>query len=267
MAANPADWAALLDEVDAPTAVDGTPGVYTSYDANRLAALQRIYPHVWVGRLSFSTGSGTSYCSAAVISGNNIVTAGHCVYDTFGNPNHFYSNWIFTPAYRNGNAPYGSFTASTCWVLVSWINQVAPYNINSDAPHDVAVCEMNPNGFGTLNNVVGWAGREWNTSYIRHVHNLGYPFRNFNNVLIANPGAYLRLCTAETYQQASEVRGMGCNWGGGISGGPWLTGYAPGVVSGRVTTVNSGIFIGSQNIFGGRFNSNNIVPLCNAAGC
>ena len=36
-------------------------------------------------------------------------------------------------------------------------------------------------------------------------------------------------------------------------------GYADGV--------NSGLFVGTRNLYGPRFNSNNIVPLCTAAAC
>ena len=89
---------------NAPAAADGTSGIYTSYIANWLSNDQTIYPHRWVGRLSFTTPSGTSYCSATSISNNHIVTAAHCVYDT-PSRNQYYSNFVFTPAYRNGSAP------------------------------------------------------------------------------------------------------------------------------------------------------------------
>ncbi len=60
---------------------------------------------------------------------------------------------------------------------------------------------------------------------------------------------------------------MGCNYGRGISGGPWIVGYAPTLVAGAADGVNSGLFIGTQNLYGERFNDSNIVPLCNSAGC
>ena len=275
-AAYPQDWLEVqdLEGLEAPDALGpdalemptGTSQTYTSYKINTLSSVQTVYPHRWVGRLSFTTSSGTAYCSATAISGNVMLTAAHCLYDSTNNQ--WYSNWVFTPAYRNGNAPFGTFAAQTCWVLTSWVNLSGSYAINSWAPHDVGVCKMGKNSAGqTLNTAVGWMGREWNFSYIRHVHNMGYPFRDYNNALITDAGKYLVTCVAETFQQASEVRGMGCNWGGGISGGPWVRGYAQNVVNGYATGVNSGIFIGTQNIYGARFNSNNIVVLCNAAGC
>ena len=267
-AAYPEDWAALEESaaaMDAETP-DGTSEVYTGYTVNQLASMQKIYPHRWLGRISFSAPGGTSYCSGTSISGNVMVTAAHCLYDS--ETNRWYSNWAFTPAYRNGNAPYGTFPATTCWVLTAWINLNGSYNVNGWAPFDVGVCKMGNNSKGqTMNNAVGWLGREWNASYTRHVHNMGYPFRDYNLSPLPNAGAYLRTCVAETFQQAAEVRGMGCHIASGNSGAAWIVGYAPNVVSGWVTGIHSGGSGGVQTRYGARFNSNNIVPLCNAAGC
>lgn len=272
-AAYPQDWAALKDTMEAADlseadlfGPEGTSQIYTSYIVNQFAALQTVYPHKWIGRLSFSVPGGTAYCSATSISGNVMLTAAHCLYDSTNN--RWYSNWVFTPAYRNGNAPYRTFAATQCWVLTAWVNLAGNYSINSWARHDVGVCKMGRNSANqTLNNAVGWMGREWNQPYVRHYHNLGYPFKNYNNQNLTDAGKWLRTCVAETFQQTTETRGMGCNLGGGISGGPWMRGYAPNVVSGWANGVNSGIYIGTQNIYAGRFNSNNIVPLCNAAAC
>lgn len=266
--AYPLDWenleaAVIGAEASTPT---GTSGVYSSYVVNQVAAMQTQYPHRWIGRLSFSTPGGTRYCSGTSIAGNVMLTAAHCLYDTTNN--RWYSSWVLAPAYRNGNAPYGTFAATQCWVLAAWVNLTGNYSINSWARHDVGVCRMGRNSANQLlNSAVGSMGRQANQPNIRHYHNLGYPFRNFNDALLPNAGLYLRTCVAESFLQTTETRGMGCNLGGGISGGPWMTGYAPGVVTGFADGVNSGGFIGVQNIYGARFNSNNIVPLCNSAGC
>ncbi len=254
--------------LDSPTPADDTSGssqVYTSYMLN-WAPAQTIYPHKWVGRLSFSTIGGTSYCSATAISGNNFVTAAHCVYDT--SANRWYSNWVFTPAYRAGSAPYGSFAATTCTILTSWVNLSGSFTINGWSKYDVAVCTVGRNSANqTLNTAVGWAGRSWNAGYVRHYHDLGYPFNSTNNTPLPFAGMYLRTCAAESFQQTTDTRGMGCNLGPGISGGPWLIGYSLGVLNGYVDGVNSGYYIGTANMYGPRFTSTNIVPLCSARGC
>lgn len=244
----------------------GTSQVYTSYSVNNKTALWKVYPHKWVGRLSFTTPDGTAYCSATAISGNNIVTAAHCIYDSTNN--RWYSNWVFSPAYRAGISPYGTFTASVCWVLTNWVNLSGSYSINGWAKYDVAVCEMNNNSSGqTLNAAVGWAGRSWNYGYNQLHFVNGYPWRNTSNVLLSSAGYYLRSCTAESFQQTTDTLGSGCNYGPGISGGSWLRNYRALESSGNVNSVCSGMYLGVTNSYGPRFNSNNIVPLCNSAGC
>ena len=272
-AAYPKDWAAGQTAAEEPAADSaaadtptGTGSVYSSYIVNRTTTTQSMYPHRWVGRVSFTTPGGTSYCSATSISNNVMLTAAHCLYDSTGNQ--WYSNWVFSPGYRVGSAPFGSFAATQCWVLTNWINLSGSYSINGWAQHDVGVCKMGNNSSGsTLNNAVGWMGRQWNYPYVRHFHNVGYPFRDYTDAFLDGAGAYLRTCVAESFQQTTETRGMGCNHGRGISGGPWIIGYAPQSVTGAADGVNSGLYIGTQNIYGARFNSNNIVPLCNAAVC
>lgn len=264
------DWEAWGDEValEAPADVPtGTSSVFTSYPVNTQTALWQIYPHIWDGRLTFITPSGNSSCSATVVSGNNIVTAAHCVYDTTNN--RFYSNWVFTPAFRNGSTPYGTFAARTCTVLTAWVNLSGSFSINTWSRHDVAVCTMNNNSVGqTLNGAVGFAGRLWDADTRQLVFNSGYPARDYTDAVLANgPAQYLRSCTAETFLQTTETLGSGCVYGRGISGGSWLVNYKPLVVSGQVNSVNSGLFLNEQNLYGARFNSNNIVPLCTARGC
>ncbi|MFO7664480.1 MAG: trypsin-like serine protease [Chloroflexota bacterium] len=276
-AAYPQEWAefdrAVLDTldiyaIDSPAAEDGTSQIFTSYTINQQAAVQKNFPHRVSGRLSFTTPSGTSYCSASVVSPNNIiVTAAHCIYDT-PSRNQFYTNIVFTPAYRAGNAPYGTYPFQTCWVLNSWVGLSGSYSINTWADDDVAVCRMRNNSAGqSLSNMVGWFGRGWDWGYVQHFHTLGYPFRNTSDALLTNAGAYLRSCQSESFQQATNVVGTGCNLSRGHSGGPFVVGYSLAAVSGQVRSVYSGFFIGTQNAYGARFNSNNIVPLCTAAGC
>ena len=270
-AAYPSDWQASgAADFAADSFADefaGTSQVYSSYTVNRWTPVQKIYPHKWVGRFSFHTSSGTSYCSATAISNNHIVTAAHCVYDT-ASRNVWYTAKVFTPAYRDGNAPYGTFPTTACTILTAWVNLSGSFAINSWTQYDVAVCQVGTNSAGqTLNNAVGYAGRQWDYGYVRSFFDMGYPFNNYLDNTIGDAGKFLRTCASESFQQATDVLGTGCNWSRGISGGPWLIAYAPPTVSGYVNSVNSGFFVGTANLYGIRFNSNNIVVLCNASGC
>ena len=267
-AAYPQDWAeedfAPREPIDVPT---GTAGVYTFYDVNTNPALWQIYPHIWDGKLTFNTPGGPASCSATVTNGNNIVTAAHCLYDTTANV--WYSDWVFTPAFRNESAPYGTFPWAGCSVLPAWVNLSGAFNINTWTRHDVAVCTMGNNTAGqTLNEAVGWAGRLWDADYRQLNFNSGYPANTYTDDLITDgPAQYLRACTHESFQQTTDTLGGGCFWGRGISGGSWFVGYKPFVPSGWINSVNSGLFLNRQNIYGARFTSNNIGLLCAARGC
>jgi hypothetical protein len=242
-------------------------GAYTSYDVNTHSELWRVYPHIWSGKLTFTMPGGEASCSATAISGNNIVTAAHCVYDT--SIDLFHSNWVFTPAFRNGRAPFGTFTASACTVLDDWIALSGDFSVNSWSRHDVAVCTMNRNSAGqTLNDAVGWAGRLWDAGNRQLVFNSGYPARAYNDDFISNgPAQYLRSCTSETNLQTKDTLGSACDWGRGISGGSWLVGYRPLVATGQINSVNSGFFVNDQRLYGARFTRRNIVALCDAREC
>lgn len=249
-------------------ALDGTESIYTAYTVNWKPELWRIYPHRWQGKLTFTTPSGDASCSATAISNNNIVTAAHCVYDTEYN-NRWYTNKAFHPAYRAGQRPYGTFPTTTCSILTAWANLAGDYRINTWAPFDLAVCSVGPNSAGsTLNDAVGWAGRSWNHGYSQLVFQGGYPTRNYNLNILGSPGQYLRSCTAESFQQAWNVLGMGCPYKRGNSGGSWLRHYHPNSTGGNlINSVVSGSFSGDPNSFGVRFTTGNIVALCNARGC
>ncbi len=277
----PREWAAMeaairaetrnLDAsswLAAPAAADGTSATFSSYTINQQAAVQKNFPHRVAGKFTFTTPQGGSSCSASVISGNNIiVTAAHCIYDT-STRNQFYTNFVFTPAFRDGNAPYGTFPAQNCWVLNSWINLSGGYAITSWADDDVAVCKMGNNSAGrSLSNQTGWFGIGYNLGYVQHFHTLGYPVNSTANTALPNGGKFLRSCQSESFQFANNVVGTGCDLGPGHSGGAFIVGYKLNEVSGQVRSVYSGYFTNQNNVYGARFNSNNIVPLCNTAGC
>jgi V8-like Glu-specific endopeptidase len=262
------DWKAsaqpaLEVEADEPA---GTSATFDSYVINSWNLMGKMPPHQFVGRLSFTTTGGTSYCSATAISSNNIVTAAHCVYDTVNNV--WYSNWAFSPAYSDGKTPYGTFPTTVCTIMTAYQNYSGSYSISGWAPMDVAVCSVGTNtALQTLNNAVGWAGRQWNYGSVRHYFNMGYPFKDTNGANLQGAGKFQRTCVAESFSAYTDVLGMGCDLANGISGGPWMTSYKMGVYSGYVNGVNSGFFMSTANMYAGRFTDGNIVQLCNARGC
>ena len=74
------------------------------------------------GKVFFTLG-GTDYvCSGTSLDSSNgsvVWTAGHCVNE---GPGAFATNWAFVPAYRDGAAPHGTWTARTLLSISQWAN-------------------------------------------------------------------------------------------------------------------------------------------------
>jgi V8-like Glu-specific endopeptidase len=242
-----------LEIQEALAAPFGTAAIFTSYRGNKFAKMWKQYPYVAVGKL-YITGGG--YCSASVISPNNIiVTAAHCVWDVAGGG--FYPGWTFVPAERNFNAPYGTFPWASATVLTAWTTTGA-------TQYDIAVIALGNNTAGNpVTFYTGWLGRSWDWPYVQHHHAIGYP----SNLPKGTKQTYI--CAAESFSGGTDVLSMGCDMTFGSSGGPWIRHFAPYTV-GAVNFVNSvvsGGVPGSDTFSGARFTSGNIVVLCNAIGC
>lgn len=226
--------------------------IYTQYQETNNANTPRS-----IGKLFSNSGT----CSASVISGNNIiVTAAHCCWDRTKKA--WIGGWSFVPAYKNGNAPYGTFAWSQARVLNSWID-------NGDIASDVCLIALQNDSAGHgVTYYTGWLGRSWNYGSVLSQHALGYP----GNIGGANT---LQLCASESFSPASSCGGSlvlntGCSMTYGSSGGPWIRDYRTGnhvdsVVHGYESGSCTGTF--GQTFNGARFTSGNIVPLCNAQGC
>jgi V8-like Glu-specific endopeptidase len=228
----------------------GSPDIFTQY--GEYAPTVNPDAPISVGKLFSSAGT----CTASVISPNNvIVTAAHCCWNR--STNNWIGGWAFSPAYNNGNAPYGTFNWSTATVLNSWIN-------NGDVPSDVCVIKLQNDKAGRgVTYYTGWLGRSWDWGSDQEHHVLGYPA----NIGGAN---VLEACTSESFSPGcggSDVLSTGCSMTFGSSGGPWIRNYRSdnwvnAVVHGPSC---SGTF--GKTFNGPRFTSGNIVSVCNAAGC
>jgi hypothetical protein len=193
-------------------------------------------PATTSGKVFFNDHNGGSWvCSASAVNSagkDMIFTAGHCVFGTLGGrvPGEtWHSNWIFVPDYNNGSAPFGVWSASQLFVLNAYFN-------NQDFQDDMAVAIAATNGAGQhLVNVVGGQGIEWNFGTSEYIFDFGYPVDHFS-------GLVLQECDNGMFSAGSGIVGLGCNFTGGSSGGPWLDQF--GGVFGFLDGVNS--FITSQ---------------------
>jgi len=187
-------------------------------------------PAATSGKVFFvGAGGGNFVCSGSTVNsgGKNLVfTAGHCVSDGAGG---WYNSapWTFVPAYNNGNAPYGQWTARQLWTRPAWHN-------GANRAEDIGAAVMFTNSAGTrIVNAVGGQGIEWNYPLSQYQFQFGYPQRAPFN------GQLLKYCTGTSYNDGGH-NGINCNMTEGASGGPWLDDFNG--TFGRLDSVNSWVF-------------------------
>ncbi len=188
----------------------------------------KYYPYRASGKLFFNIGASSYVCSASLIKRGIVVTAAHCVAN-FG-ASQFYSNWRFVPAYNNGTAPYGTWTAKSATVMTSYFNGTdSCAQSGVICQNDVAVITLNAQSGaypGTTTGYLGygWNGYSYNSSGQVLISQLGYP------VALDN-GALMERTDSQGFTSASLSNNtvMGSLQTGGSSGGPWVVnlGIAP----------------------------------------
>lgn len=177
------------------------------------------YPYRAAGKLFFNIGSGSYICSASLIKPGVIVTAAHCVAN-YGQKQ-FYTNWQFVPGYRNGSAPYGTWTAKKVYILSAYYNGTdSCYQYGVICPDDVAVIVLN----GTPGNSAGWFGYwyggGWSGTGLFQITQLGYPAG-------LDSAAYMERNDSYGYKNSTYSNNtiIGSNMDGGSSGGPWIENF------------------------------------------
>lgn len=234
------------------------------------------YPFAPAGKLFFNIGSATYVCSASLIKPGIVVTAAHCVAN-FGH-DQFYSNWIFVPAYSNGNAPYGVWRAASATVMTAYYNGTDPCVVSGVVcQDDVAVLTLAPQSGSYPGTHTGWYGYGWN----------GYGFNPSSQALIDQLGYPVAL-DGGTLMERNDSQGytagsfsnntiIGSLMTGGSSGGPWHvnlgmapslsgTSFGSGAARNTVVGVTSWGYTDTTVKQQGAapFTSGNIVPLVNA---
>ena len=197
-----------------------------------------MYPYRASGKLFFRIGTSTFVCSASLIKRGVVVTAAHCV-ARYG-ARQFYNSWVFVPAYRNGVAPYRSWSVSQAWVMTSYFagaaGECASIAVGVVCKNDVAVLELAPQSSPTFPGTsTGWYGYGWNgwgftTSGLTNITQTGYPQALDNGLLMERNDSY-------GFRSSSTLVNntiIGSLMTGGSSGGPWLNnfGYMPSLCCG-----------------------------------
>ncbi|MBX0330772.1 hypothetical protein K2Z83_24245 [Oscillochloris sp. ZM17-4] len=221
-------WTASPAPAEGQATLEGYnyPPPYSRYLVNGYAESWTQYPYRTIGRIFFTipNTAGTYACTASVQGGRSLWTAGHCVY-TAGKGWH--TNVTFYPAYRYGYTPYGSFSAFSLSSLVGWTTYGNP-------AYDIGVVSVSDKSGYKVSQWLGWLGSMWNSTSTRHFHTFGYPGNIYS-------GEFLIACTASTSRLDTSFSpatvGIGCDMGGGSSGGPWIIGFQP-YASGSMNYVN-----------------------------
>jgi V8-like Glu-specific endopeptidase len=184
------------------------------------------FPYSTVGVLFFSIGAGDYRCSAASIGNYAVWTAGHCVHSGNGAFSGWATDVTFIPAYRNGAAPYGVWTAANIWTTGGWYDDFDLYDDGGDLRVDMGGAVLNVNGAAQkISTVVGNLGFTYGLTRVQHWTDIGYPS--------APPftGANQQICLAShAYNDyslgAPEPMAIGCDLTGGSSGGPWILSFS-----------------------------------------
>lgn len=180
------------------------------------------YPFRAVGKVFYSDDGNWNACSAAVIASENrsiVWTAGHCVAEQ--GAENWYDNWIFVPAYKDGNAPLGQWGARTKTTFVGWYS-------NGNRNYDLAAVVVEEKDNRSIASVTGSLGWIFNGSRNQDWRELGYPgsgslfsgqrmwqcFAPYSGAdgVGSNPGP-----------RTSAIRD--CDMTGGASGGPWVVSF------------------------------------------
>ncbi|UEL29550.1 serine protease [Pseudarthrobacter sp. L1SW] len=193
----------------------------------RATIAQSETPVSHIGKVFFTMGGANYVCSGNAVSSPNkstVSTAGHCVNE---GPGANATNFVFVPAYQNGAAPYGKWTAKALYSPTAWSK-------NGDMAYDTGFAVMNPLNGQTLTAVVGGSGVAFNQAYGLTYKSFGYPAAAPFN------GETLKSCTGtaskDPFNPQFGTQGIPCDMTGGSSGGPWFIGTSS---SGVQNSVNS----------------------------
>ncbi|WP_455354813.1 trypsin-like serine peptidase [Streptomyces sp. SYSU K217416] len=179
------------------------------------------------GRVFFTFQGRTASCSGNAVTSQNastVITAGHCV----KYQGSWHTNWVFVPAYDNGQAPYGTWTASKTLATPQWA-------ASEDINYDIGAAVVNPLNGQKLTQVVGAQGLQFNGGYNKAMYAFGFP--------AASPydGSKLIHCSGNSSKDFlfSKDHSLGCNMTGGSSGGPWFVSFNESTGAGLQVSVNS----------------------------
>ena len=196
------------------TAVHTVKPVEGTIRAHKAAAvapdLGTVYVTPAIGKVFFSVGGSDYACSGSSVnssSGELVLTAGHCVYSV--SLQSWVGNFVYIPAYSNGNAPYGT------WSGVSMAT-FAGFAGSGDQTLDTGYVAVS--GPGNLVATVGGMGfGAGYTSFSDPLFTMGYPS--------ASPENQAYCYATATINTSDGLVFLPCSQGPGASGSGILDQY------------------------------------------
>jgi V8-like Glu-specific endopeptidase len=193
-----------------------------------------------IGKVFFTQAGQNYVCSAnSVQSGNQstVATAGHCTYDVATG---WVTNFVFVPAYNNGAAPFGKWTARSLHAATEWVSR-------GDINYDGAFAVVNTLNGRTLAATVGASSIGFNMARNLTYTAYGYPAAAPFN------GERLFSCSGTSSRDrvgGTQSQGIPCDMNGGSSGGPWFVGSG---AAGTQNSVNSFGYSTQANVMYGPY--------------
>jgi glutamyl endopeptidase len=129
------------------------------------------YPYNAIAQIDYTDGTYGYSCTGWFVDRNTVVTAAHCVYDTYNNK--FYQAWYVYPAENGTQLPYGGMASTTAYVTSSW--QLAnPPDADSiyykDVQYDFAVINLS-----SSTNHPNYLTINTNPQVNNNIFSVGYP--------------------------------------------------------------------------------------------
>jgi V8-like Glu-specific endopeptidase len=201
------------------TASGGGPIPFTSAELTDTTT----FPTSTHGIAFLKLGKSRYSCSATVVQSATesvVLTAGHCVHGG-GKKAVWATNFLFAPGYQDKLAPFGTWTARRLFTTKGWRQRVR-------FADDIGAAALRPNAAGqTAESVVGSRGVAFNLPREQTYRAYGYPVEPVPKF----DGESLWTCESQfgytdPYPEPKGVpqSGIGCDMGGGSSGGSWVVG-------------------------------------------
>jgi V8-like Glu-specific endopeptidase len=213
------------------------PDALSTLDFNVPPGSYSTYPYSAVGKLYFTQNGWFYVCSASLVKGHAIWTAGHCAHAGNNSSDGWSTDAVFVPQYYHGAAPLGNCYVQEWWTSTDWYANGNPDGLDHDYAGGNVSCD-----YSNITSYTGYLGLAWNRGYRGTSWTaLGYP------AAAPYDGSLQIGCSSGTasYGFGSPTTfAIWCDMTGGSSGGPWFrdSSYINGNTSYSVSTQPGKLF-------------------------